>query len=706
MATNQDEDAFLCNICAETYDDVEFIPRLLLCGHTFCQKCCVRLVQNTLYLRCPECKRATRAPADGISMLPKNFALLRMLERVSLKANDEVPTTSAGDADWWLDPEDVVLGGALQHDLIGDLMEARFHDGTAVRDAMARFIELPGGWDERNVKSAFKGLQQLSARCNHMVKVYGACKKLNGQLYLVTKRYKQDIAAQISPSGLSWDQVQKYALDICKAMIEIHGEGVAMRHMDPHNFKLDEFDNVLLSEYGIVASIVEKLSKRVVPISPHYIAPEAWTAGFQGNQMADVWAFGCLLLEMSTGKPTWHDLEAEDIRRQVFVLSKHPQLPQILPPIARQLLSWCFKIHPIARPTFHDIYTCLQSQRMPASTRTESTTNPHPLETGISLPADTRPGVHDVHLARHYSADQAMRQHVAKSLYVPQFMQDCPSAVQLIGHRAPVTCLAYAEGCLYSGSTDGTIKVRTCPEHRLIATIPAENGSVSSLAVAHRLLCAAEKGEVVVRNLTDRAVQCKLMIGKQTPVQGIDVIGNRLYAACDVCVHMLDLATETQVAVLEGHTGNVLALAAANLRCLVSGGEDGVVKVWNTETGLLVSDLLAHREEVTALAIRDNVLYSGGSDGIVHVWSITTYTALTNFTAHVERINAMALYNSYLLTASDAPIIKAWRLPDMQLAATLSGHRKGVKCLLLVGPTLYAGSDDHTVRAWDLSKLN
>ena len=62
--------------------DGDKIPRLLQCGHTLCQSCLFRLpVAPGNKLCCPFDRRVTEVGANGVAALPKNFALLELLER-------------------------------------------------------------------------------------------------------------------------------------------------------------------------------------------------------------------------------------------------------------------------------------------------------------------------------------------------------------------------------------------------------------------------------------------------------------------------------------------------------------------------------------------------------------------------------------------------------------------------------------------------
>lgn len=64
----------------------------------------------------------------------------------------------------------------------------------------------------------------------------------------------------------------------------------------------------------------------------------------------DVWAFGCMLLEMLTGKGPWHGLtEVQSIGAHMETRS--PPIPEGVTGPMRELLTRCFALEPQARPT-------------------------------------------------------------------------------------------------------------------------------------------------------------------------------------------------------------------------------------------------------------------------------------------------------------------------------------------------------------------
>ena len=97
-----------CDICMIEWDTQIRIPRLLQCGHTFCQNCLLNLLstatKNNSDFFCPNCmtKHKDISNNSNILSLIKNYNLLRIVEKlenrktiVHKKSNDQVKDTVA-----------------------------------------------------------------------------------------------------------------------------------------------------------------------------------------------------------------------------------------------------------------------------------------------------------------------------------------------------------------------------------------------------------------------------------------------------------------------------------------------------------------------------------------------------------------------------------------------------------------------------------
>jgi hypothetical protein len=61
-----------CPICFDHYNDKDKVPRILPCGHTFCQSCLMDLRTSNI-LTCPTCRKYF---APDVKQLIKNFTIL------------------------------------------------------------------------------------------------------------------------------------------------------------------------------------------------------------------------------------------------------------------------------------------------------------------------------------------------------------------------------------------------------------------------------------------------------------------------------------------------------------------------------------------------------------------------------------------------------------------------------------------------------
>ncbi|CAL2035362.1 unnamed protein product [Caenorhabditis brenneri] len=68
-----------CHICLRQYSNT-VIPRILIqCGHTICQECVVKVMKRQV-VACPFCRMCSFVPHGSVMELPKNFALLGLVQ--------------------------------------------------------------------------------------------------------------------------------------------------------------------------------------------------------------------------------------------------------------------------------------------------------------------------------------------------------------------------------------------------------------------------------------------------------------------------------------------------------------------------------------------------------------------------------------------------------------------------------------------------
>uniref|UniRef100_H3D7U7 G protein-coupled receptor kinase n=1 Tax=Tetraodon nigroviridis TaxID=99883 RepID=H3D7U7_TETNG len=102
--------------------------------------------------------------------------------------------------------------------------------------------------------------------------------------------------------GLSGERVQFYAAQVCCGLMHLHNESILYRDLKPENILLDDSGHIRISDLGLAVRLKDgKLAHgRVGTLG--YMAPEVIGHKLYGMS-ADWWGLGCLIYEMTAGKP-------------------------------------------------------------------------------------------------------------------------------------------------------------------------------------------------------------------------------------------------------------------------------------------------------------------------------------------------------------------------------------------------------------------
>uniref|UniRef100_A0A0D3ESX2 Protein kinase domain-containing protein n=1 Tax=Oryza barthii TaxID=65489 RepID=A0A0D3ESX2_9ORYZ len=102
---------------------------------------------------------------------------------------------------------------------------------------------------------------------------------------------------------------------------------------------------------GASGAVVTVGSDRPIGGTPAFMAPEV-ARGEEQEPAADVWALGCTVIEMATGRAPWSDME--DILsavRRIGYTDAVPEVPEWLSAEAKDFLARCFARNPRERWT-------------------------------------------------------------------------------------------------------------------------------------------------------------------------------------------------------------------------------------------------------------------------------------------------------------------------------------------------------------------
>jgi Tol biopolymer transport system component/tRNA A-37 threonylcarbamoyl transferase component Bud32 len=170
----------------------------------------------------------------------------------------------------------------------------------------------------------------------------------------------ETLAARLGRGALPLDQVLKYGGQIADALDRAHRKGLFHRDIKPANIMITR-DGVKVLDFGL-AKTAPKSAEDDATVSaaltgegtllgtPHYIAPEQYE-GKEADARSDIFAFGCVLYEMTTGRRCF-DGKTRSIIAAAVLASEPPPMNTLQPiapiPLAR-LVKVCMVKDPEAR---------------------------------------------------------------------------------------------------------------------------------------------------------------------------------------------------------------------------------------------------------------------------------------------------------------------------------------------------------------------
>ena len=171
----------------------------------------------------------------------------------------------------------------------------------------------------------------------------------------------ETLADRIARGLIPIDEALPIARQMAEALAAAHEQGIIHRDLKPANIKLRPDGMVKVLDFGLAKALEPAAAvNQDATISPTitspamtgmgvilgtaaYMSPEQ-TKGRAADKRSDLWAFGCVLYEMLTGKRVF---EGEDVTDTLaFVITKQPEwnaLPTTTPTTIRKLLRRCLE---------------------------------------------------------------------------------------------------------------------------------------------------------------------------------------------------------------------------------------------------------------------------------------------------------------------------------------------------------------------------
>jgi serine/threonine protein kinase len=247
---------------------------------------------------------------------------------------------------------------------MGEVYRAR--DSRLNRDVAIKVLPIIFASDAERM-ARFQREAQLLASLNHpnIASIYGLEEKDGVRALVMELVEGPTLAVRIGAGPILIEEALPIARQIAEALESAHEKGIIHRDLKPANIKLTPDGTVKVLDFGLAKALDSPDSNLadsansptltaatrigVILGTAAYMSPEQ-AKGKAVDRRTDIWAFGCVLYEMLTGKPPFAGETITDTL--AAVVRAEPEwelLPKNTPLAIRELLRRCLQKDPKER---------------------------------------------------------------------------------------------------------------------------------------------------------------------------------------------------------------------------------------------------------------------------------------------------------------------------------------------------------------------
>lgn len=474
-----------------------------------------------------------------------------------------------------------------------------------------------------------------------------------------------DVWADIAPRSV--EQILRLFLTVCEAVNAAHIKGIIHRDLKPGNIRIDDEGRPHILDFGLAKRAThddEDLDARGMTAIGQFVGSLPWTSPEQAqgtvelvDTRTDVYALGVILYQLLTGTFPY---DVKGPMRDVLnrIVSDEPKRPASLR-------------KEIDRDVEAIVLKCLRKE-------------PHRrYQTAGELSRDIE----------RYLVGDAVAARSDSGLYVFGKM--------LRRHRVPVAVTA-AFALLITVSLLASLSLwrqAVADRDRAIAArrereIERDRADRQALeAEQARILADRERAraQAQAEQLRRATYLNRIALARNAYEQKDLTLAQRLLEACPSDLrgwewyHLSRLARQPALLNVAADPNCVVALTMSpDGEQVVSGGCDGVIRIWHSATGAAVTELKGHADKINTLAFSPDGRWiaSGSRDGTLRLWDIAdgSHRILEEGQVAVNGV-AFSPDGTRLVAGGASRVLTFHEVPSGRLLRTSAVHGKDISCV-------------------------
>jgi Tol biopolymer transport system component len=244
---------------------------------------------------------------------------------------------------------------------MGEVYRAR--DTTLGRDVAIKILPRAFTSDPERLARFEREARMLAALNHpHIGAIYGIEESDGVRALVLELAEGETLADRLQRGPVAATEALTIARQIADALDAAHEKGIIHRDLKPANVKITADGVVKVLDFGLAKAVASDETVRDLPHAPGltvggtrkgiiigtaaYMSPEQ-ARGLTVDKRTDIWAFGCLLFEMLTGRAAFAGETVTDTL--AAILDREPDwmgLPATAPPAAGRLLRLCLDKDP------------------------------------------------------------------------------------------------------------------------------------------------------------------------------------------------------------------------------------------------------------------------------------------------------------------------------------------------------------------------